>query len=139
MSSLRILVVEDNASNRQLVREVLRIRGHEIVEAVDVPEGRACLREQVPDVVLLDVQIPGGGGELLLREIRELRSWSAVPVVAMTAFAMGGDRERFLAEGFDGYVSKPIDVRTFGAQVERLAAKGRNGSDESAPSRPPSR
>ncbi|HEY3175259.1 MAG TPA: response regulator [Candidatus Polarisedimenticolia bacterium] len=116
--SARILVVEDNTLNRQLVRDVLEYRGHEVLEAASVQEGRTRLRDGAPDLVLMDLQIPGGGGELLLKEIRMDPALSSLFVVALTAFAMEGDRERILERGFDAYVSKPIDVRTFGAQIE---------------------
>jgi CheY-like chemotaxis protein len=118
---LRILLVEDNPLNRKLARDVLEHRGHEVVEAVDVEQGWAAAG-RFPDVVLLDVQIPGGGGEALLRRIRGAPGVAALPVVAVTAFAMEGDRERFLALGFDGYLSKPIDTRTFAATVEGFAS-----------------
>jgi CheY-like chemotaxis protein len=118
---LRILVVEDNAMNRQLLRDILGHRGHEVLEAANVGEARAHLSEARPDVVVLDVQIPGGGGEALVREIRGDPSLASLPVVAVTAFAMAGDRERLLAAGFDGYISKPIDTRAFGPAVEGYA------------------
>jgi two-component system cell cycle response regulator DivK len=118
MNPIRILLVEDNPLNRKLARDVLEHRGHEVVEALDVEQGWAAARRGSLDVVLLDVQIPGGGGAVLLRRIREAPDVAALPVVAVTAFAMEGDRERFLAMGFDGYLSKPIDTRTFAAVVE---------------------
>lgn len=117
-----ILLVEDNAKNRQLVRAILEHRGHRVREAGSVDEGRAALREELPDVVLLDIQIPGGGGESLLSEIRGEPRLAHLPVVAFTAFAMAGDRERLLRAGFDGYLSKPIDTRAFGPQVEWFLA-----------------
>jgi len=120
VSRLRILLVEDNALNRRLARDVLEHRGHAVVEAVDVEQGWTTAQGAHLDVVLLDVQIPGGGGEALLRRIRETAEVAALPVVAVTAFAMEGDRERFLAMGFDSYLSKPIDTRTFAAAVEDL-------------------
>ena len=125
MSAARVLVVEDNAMNRRLVRDVLQYGGHEVLEAGSVDEGRERLRQVTPDIVLLDIQIPGGGGEKLLREIREAPALARVPVVALTAFAMQGDRERFLSAGFDGYLSKPIDVRTFCEDVGTFLATGR--------------
>jgi CheY-like chemotaxis protein len=114
----RILVVEDNPLNLRLVRDILEYRGHEVVSAGSVPEARVRLAEAAPDLVLLDIQIPGGGGELLLREIRAHPELARRPVVAVTALAMDGDRERLLAAGFDGYLSKPIDTRAFGPAVE---------------------
>ena len=113
----RILVVEDNAINRQLAHDILEHAGFEVVEATNVDDGRARLRERMPQLVIMDVQIPGGGGELLLREIRADERTAALPVVAVTAFAMDGDRERLLAAGFNGYVSKPIDTRGFAATI----------------------
>ncbi|MHB2019893.1 MAG: ATP-binding response regulator [Candidatus Xenobia bacterium] len=123
---LKVLIVEDNLLNRRLVRDILCHRGHQVLEAGSVPEARACLRESLPDVVLLDIQIPGGGGEMLLAEIRQEPRLASLTVVAVTAFAMSGDRERLLAEGFDAYISKPIETLTFGPEVESLA-HARNG------------
>ena len=114
----RILVVEDNSLNLQLVRDILEHRGHEIESAMTVQEARAKLQRAKPDVVLLDIQLPGGGGEGLLREIRGTVALADLPVVAVTALAMDGDRERLLVAGFNGYVSKPIDTLTFAATVE---------------------
>ena len=123
--SARILVVEDNALNLQLVRDILEYRGHEIESATTVQEARDQLRSRRPDLVLLDIQLSGGGGETLLREIRGNVDLAGLPVVAVTAFAMEGDRERLLGAGFDGYLSKPIDTRTFGPAVEKfLNGKG---------------
>ena len=118
---MTILVVEDNALNRRLVQVTLEARGHRIVEAGSVEEARAALERHQPDMVLLDVQIPGGGGELLLSEIRRDPLAAGLTVVAVTALAMSGDRERLLSHGFSGYISKPIDVRTFASEVESLA------------------
>jgi two-component system cell cycle response regulator DivK len=121
VSALRILVVEDNALNLRLVRDILELRGHTVRTAGDVAEARQQLAGQPPSLVLMDIQIPGGGGELLLREIRSSAGLAALPVIAVTAQAMDGDRQRLLAAGFDGYLSKPIDVRTFAATVEGFA------------------
>jgi len=112
-----ILLVEDNAINRQLAHDILEHAGFEVVEATNVADGRARLREQPPQLVVMDIQIPGGGGEVLLREIRADARTAALPVVAVTSFAMEGDRERLLAAGFDGYVSKPIDTRRFASTI----------------------
>lgn len=96
--------------------ELLVLRGHDVLCAAGVGDGRAQLDSVKFDAVLLDINIPGGGGEVLLREIREYNS--VMPVIAFTASAMAGDRERFLAEGFTGHISKPIDVKSFGETVE---------------------
>lgn len=113
----RLLVVEDNALNRRLFEVVLTAAGHVVESAVDVPQARAKLHPGI-DLVVLDIQIPGGGGEYLLREIRRTPSLRDLPVVAVTALAMAGDKERLLAAGFDGYLSKPIDVRRFAPTIE---------------------
>jgi CheY-like chemotaxis protein len=124
MKPLTILVVEDNDLNRKLVRELLRRRGHVVVEAIDVEEARERLGESTPDLVLADIEIPGGGGEVLLAEMRAVPHLARVPVIAVTAAAMVGDRERFLEKRFDGYIAKPIDTRTFCRDVESYASEG---------------
>ena len=96
--------------------ELLVLRGHDVLCATGVSDGRAQLDSVKFDAVLLDINIPGGGGELLLHEIREYNA--VIPVIAFTASTMAGDRERFLAEGFTGHVSKPIDVKTFAETIE---------------------
>jgi CheY-like chemotaxis protein len=113
-----ILIVEDNPLNLQLVRDILEHRGHQVRVATCVDEARAQLRVGRPALVLLDIRIPGGGGELVLEEIRAEPSMVGLQVIAVTAQSMAGDRERLLACGFDGYVSKPIDTRAFGPMIE---------------------
>jgi len=118
MKRASVLVVEDNAMNRRLVRDILQHRGHTVIEACDVSEARTQLQRLTPDLVLLDVQIPGGGGEVILREIRGNPELAHLPVLAVTALAMPGDEHRLLDAGFSGYLSKPIDTRAFGPMVE---------------------
>jgi CheY-like chemotaxis protein len=117
MSAGRILVVEDHPLNRKLLRDLLGAYGFAVVEAEDVARGRAILAAEVPSLVLMDVRMPGEGGEVLLREIRADERLRGIPVVAVTAQAMDGDRQRLLDAGFDDYVSKPIDTRTLPALV----------------------
>ena len=112
----RILLVEDDAWSRRIVFDLLDLRGHNVLCATGVADGRMQLQSVKFDAVLLDINIPGGGGELLLREIREADV--AMPVIAFTASAMAGDKERFLDQGFTASMSKPIDVRSFGETVE---------------------
>jgi two-component system, cell cycle response regulator DivK len=123
VTPLRILVVEDNPLNRRLVEALLVHRGHTVLQASTVEEGREQLEGMLPDIVLLDIHIPGGGGELLLAEIRKSTRLAGLPVVAVTASAMSGDRERLLELGFDAYMSKPIDTRAFAMDVEAIATK----------------
>lgn len=128
---MRVLLVEDNDLNRRLVRAVLE--SHEVTEATTVDGAWAELMRSVPDVVLLDVEIPGGGGERLLREIRRDQKIQALPVIAVTALAMRGDRERLLEAGFDGYLSKPIDARTFAAEIQAIVERKRAPSTHCNP------
>lgn len=121
MSALAVLLVEDNLLNRRLVRDLLEHHGHRVVEACTVEEAWAALQAETFDIGLLDVQIPGGGGTRLVERIRATPLLARLPLVAVTAFAMDGDREHLLAQGFDGYVSKPIDTRTFVALVASFA------------------
>jgi CheY-like chemotaxis protein len=114
----RILVVEDNPLNRLLVHDLLELRGHAVVEAATVNEACSLLERERPDLLLLDVQIPGGGGEAVIREVRQRPHLADLPIIAVTSLAMPGDRERLLSIGFSGYLSKPIDTRTFGAAIE---------------------
>jgi len=120
----RILVVEDDQWSRRIVCELLEMRGHEVIAADTVASAREALGTGQPEVVLLDIHIPGGGGELLLREIRAGAATAQLPVIALTASAMRGDRERFLRQGFTAYMSKPIDVRSFGSTVEYYLLRG---------------
>jgi CheY-like chemotaxis protein len=114
----RILIVEDSPDNMKLFRTVLGLKGHEVT-GLSGGEGLLSAIEQgSPDLVLMDIQLPGKDGFTLLKEIRS----SARPklrVIALTAHAMTGDRERALDAGFDGYITKPIDIRTFPEQVQR--------------------
>jgi CheY-like chemotaxis protein len=93
-----------------------------VLEAATVDEARAVLAEATPDLLLLDVQIPGGGGEAVIRDVRKRRDLATMPIVAVTSLAMPGDRERLLSIGFQGYLSKPIDTRTFGEAIESFLA-----------------
>lgn len=113
----KILVVEDDVWSRRLVIDLLEMRGHAVLAAGDITKARAML-QQGPEVVLLDLHVPGGGGQKLLAEIRADAALRDLPVIAFTASAMAGDREHFLELGFTSYLSKPIDVRDFGQTIE---------------------
>ncbi len=113
----RILVVEDDEWSRRIVVDLLEMRGHQVFEASDARTARAAL-DQAPDIVLLDIQFPGSSGVEFLSEVRANPSLADLPVIALTASAMSGDRERFLRQGFTAYLSKPIDVKTFGPTIE---------------------
>jgi CheY-like chemotaxis protein len=123
MSEARILVVEDNDRNRKLVRDVLQHAGFEVVEAHTGELGVDLARESPPDLVLMDLQLPGIDGTEAFRQIRESPSTAAVPIVALTAFAMRADEERVRRAGFDGYLTKPISVRALPEQVRGYLAR----------------
>ena len=120
----RILVVEDNELSARLFRDVLKYRGHDVIEAASLAQARARLSESLPDLVLTDLRLPDGGGDQLLREIRSDPARAHLTVIVVTASAMGGDRERILALGFDGYVSKPLNLTSFERDVDVFLAMG---------------
>jgi len=111
MTGERILVVEDNEMNMKLFRDVLIATGYRTLEATTGAEAVELAAEHRPDLVLMDIQLPDVDGVHALRRLRADRRTADIPVLAVTAQAMHGDRERFLAAGFDGYVSKPVNVR----------------------------
>jgi two-component system cell cycle response regulator DivK len=117
MSHNRILVVEDNPKNLKLMRDVLTYSGYEVIEATTGEDGVRLAGEAAPDLVLMDLQLPGIDGAEALRRIRASEVNPDVPVVAVTAFAMLEDRERAYDAGFVGYVEKPISVRGLPQQV----------------------
>jgi two-component system, cell cycle response regulator DivK len=119
----KILVAEDNAANRELFRELLEARGCDVDEACDGPEALRMLEQELPDIVLLDIGMPILDGFAVVRAIRENPRLAALSVLAVTAYAMQGDRERILTSGFDGYLSKPIDAKSLAAELERLVKK----------------
>ena len=113
----RILVVEDNERNLKLVRDVLQYAGYDVIAASSGEQGVALARERMPDLVLMDLQLPEMDGAEALRILRDDPLTRAIPVVAVTAFAMKDDRERALDAGFDSYIEKPISVRALPEQV----------------------
>jgi CheY-like chemotaxis protein len=130
----RILLIEDNPQNRYLTTFLLRQRGHEVEEADSGPRGLALAAEKRPDLVLLDIQLPGMDGHAVARALKADPRLSAVPIVAVTSYAMVGDREKCLAAGAVGYIEKPIDPDTFVAEVERfLDVPGAAATHEGAP------
>jgi CheY-like chemotaxis protein len=120
----KILLVEDSPMNRELVLATLG-GAYEIQFAWSIPQARELLAKNTFDLLLFDINVPGGGGELLLREISA--AGPRPPVIAVTAMAMAGDRERLLASGFDEYISKPFDTRNFRTLVARLIDLGVKG------------
>jgi two-component system, cell cycle response regulator DivK len=110
MPGERVLIVEDNEKNMKLVRVVLQATGYSPLEATTGEEAVELALSQAPALVLMDVQLPGIDGVEALERMRQNERTASIPVVALTAQAMSGDRERFLEAGFDGYLAKPVDV-----------------------------
>ncbi len=121
----RILLVEDNEKNMKLARDLLAYKGHTVFEATTGEAAVAAATKELPDLVLMDIQLPGIDGIEALRRIRADGKAARIPVVALTASVMANDRERFDKAGFDAFIAKPIEVRTFNDQVMKLIAKGR--------------
>lgn len=125
MNSRKILVVEDNDMNMQLVEFLLEEGGYDIVKATSGEEALAITREAsgiAPDLILMDIHLPGMDGLSVVRAMKAEPRTSSVPILALTAHAMRGDKDRFLEAGCDGYISKPIDVKTFIASIEQYLA-----------------
>ena len=121
MASGRVLIAEDNAKNMKLFRDVLRVSGFETLEATTGEQAIELATAYAPAVVLMDIQLAGMDGLEALRRLREDERTAMVPVIALTAQAMAGDRERFLEAGFTDYVSKPVDVVELIGTVRRYS------------------
>jgi two-component system cell cycle response regulator DivK len=119
-----VLVVEDNRLNLKLVRDVLQATGFTVLEAGTARDGIALARARRPDVIMMDIRLPDIDGVRALGYLRELEETRDIPVAAVTANAMKGDRERLLAAGFDAYMDKPIDIRALPDALRTLAAGG---------------
>jgi CheY-like chemotaxis protein len=117
---ITILIAEDNPVNRELLRELLEGRGYAVLEACDGQEALHMVEQTHPDALLLDLGMPVLDGFATIRRIRENPRFAKLPVLAVTAYAMRGDRERVLDSGFDGYLSKPIHAVTLMEEIDRL-------------------
>ena len=106
-----VLLVEDNARNRKLETDLLEVAGYTVLVAEDAETGIQIARDKHPDLILMDVQLPHTDGLALTREIKNGAQTKDIPIIAVTAYAMKGDRERMLEAGCDGYISKPIDTQ----------------------------
>jgi len=119
VASALILIVEDNPRNLKLIRDILQFRGYFTLEAETGEAGITLARERQPALILMDVQLPGMDGRAATKALKADPSMQKIPVIAMTAFAMKGDREGLLADGFDGYMSKPINTKEIPQLIER--------------------
>jgi two-component system, cell cycle response regulator DivK len=122
MAGELILIIEDNEKNRKLARDVLQVKGYKTIESETAEDGLKLALDKSPALVLMDIQLPGMDGITALKQLRANPQTKSVPVIAITASAMTNNRQAMLAEGFDGYQSKPISVKDFLGELERVLA-----------------
>lgn len=130
-----IFVVDDNPVNLKLACDVLEFEGYTVGKAGDAEEAQEILRHAMPDLILMDIALPGMDGLAFTRQLKSEERWKNVPIVALTAFAMKGDDQKAREAGCDGYITKPIDTRKLPLQIAeflRHAADAKKGSDESS-------
>lgn len=122
--SARVLYIEDDDNNRLLVQRIMLAEGFEIVTVSNAPQGIELAREMIPDIILVDINMPGMDGFMATSQIREIPQLNHVPIIAVTANVMKGDMEETLAAGCDGYIPKPIDVDSFPTEVLAYLRQG---------------
>jgi two-component system, cell cycle response regulator DivK len=122
MAGELILIIEDNEKNRKLVRDVLQVKGYKTIESETAEEGLKLALEKSPALILMDIQLPGMDGITALKRLKADATTKSIPVIAVTASAMTYKRQTMLAEGFDGYQTKPINLKDFFGEVERVLA-----------------
>jgi len=120
MSNELILIIEDNEKNRKLCRDVLQVKGYRTIESETAEEGLRLAGEQSPALVLMDIQLPGMDGVTAMKQLKGDAKTQKIPIIAITASAMTNNRTAMLAEGFDGYQTKPITLKDFLGEVERV-------------------
>lgn len=118
-----VLVVDDNPTNLKLASELLEMEGYEVLRASDAEEAQSILGEARPELILMDIALPGMDGLALTRKLKSTPGLAHVPIIALSAFAMKGDEEKALASGCNGYITKPINTRTFPAQIKEHLRK----------------
>jgi len=115
-----ILIIEDNEKNRKLARDVLQVKGFKTIESENAEDGLKLAVEQAPDLILMDIQLPGMDGITAMQQLKADARTKSIPIVAITASAMTHNRQTMLAEGFDGYQTKPISLKDFLGEVQRV-------------------
>ncbi len=125
MTTARVLYIEDKPDNRLLVRRILMAEDVEVLEAENAEQGIDLARLERPDLILMDINMPGKDGYTATNDIRQMRELDHIPIIALTANVMKGDKERTLDAGCDGYIPKPIDVDRFPSEVMNFIRKGR--------------
>jgi two-component system cell cycle response regulator DivK len=121
-----ILYVEDNSDNRTLIRRVLEAEGYSVIDAVNAGQAIEKLEKNRVDLILMDINMPDMDGYTLTTKIKGIVKFSFIPIVAVTANVMRGDREKSLEAGCDGYIQKPIDIDTLAQQIERFTTRSSN-------------
>ena len=117
-----ILIVEDNEKNRKLIRDLLQVKGYQTIESETAEEGLRLAEEKSPALILMDIQLSGMDGITAMKQLKATPSTKKIPIIAITASAMTHNRETMLAEGFDSYQTKPLNLNEFLADIERLIA-----------------
>ena len=120
-----ILIVEDNDKNLKLVRDVLQVKGYETLDAGTAEDGLTIARARLPDLILMDIQLPGMNGIDALKALRADPATAAIPVIAITASVMQQDRQQIMSAGFNGFIEKPINLRIFLDTVQKATQKGK--------------
>ena len=120
MAGELILIIEDNEKNRKLARDVLQVKGFKTIESASAEEGLELARNQSPALILMDIQLPGMDGIMAMKQLKAEPKTKNIPIIAITASAMTHNRQTMLAEGFDGYQTKPISLKDFLGEVERV-------------------
>ena len=120
MANELILIIEDNEKNRRLCRDVLQVKGYKTIESETAEEGLKLALDQAPALILMDIQLPGMDGITAMKQLKADPKTQAISIIAITASAMTNNRTSMLAEGFDGYQTKPITLKDFLGEVDRL-------------------
>ena len=120
MANELILIIEDNEKNRKLARDVLQVKGYQTIESETAEEGLKLAVEKSPNLILMDIQLPGMDGITAMKRLKADPTTAGIPIIAITASAMTHNRTTMLAEGFDGYQTKPISLKEFLAEVQRV-------------------
>jgi two-component system, cell cycle response regulator DivK len=125
MANELILIIEDNEKNRKLCRDVLQVKGYRTIESETAETGLELARNEMPALILMDIQLPGMDGIAAMKQLKSEPVTKNIPIIAITASAMTNNRQAMLAEGFDGYQTKPITLKDFLSEVERVLAGGK--------------
>ena len=120
MANELILIIEDNEKNRKLCRDVLQVKGYRTIESENAEEGLKLASEQLPALILMDIQLPGMDGISAMKQLKADANTQNIPIIAITASAMTNNRQAMLGEGFDGYQTKPVTLKEFLGEVERV-------------------